>query len=224
VDGGIVSREGLEIWAELPEPSLILVAVTDEHGGSAASGCRGAGGGRRDRALRPWPVAGAALAPNRGRHRRGLTPESRQEPPIPIFLGDILVLHIAQKVRDGTSILAVVFEPDRHQARASRRVGLDALSHELPVHVGAGSDFALHALLVALGADQKDEVRLLDLLLLPTLPTGGRRHFVLVEVALDAVVAELVGKPEHALLVLRRIPAVAQIDPRRVRHVYRLPD
>ena len=72
---------------------------------------------------------------------------------------------------------------------------------------------------IGFGTHQQHETGRLDPPLAPRRPTLGRRGFVLVDLGVDAVFAQPVGKIENPILVRLAVVAVADEDLRRGRHV-----
>jgi hypothetical protein len=72
-----------------------------------------------------------------------------------------------------------------------------------------GGRLALVALLVGFGADHENELGLLNLIAAPPRPPLGRRELVLVNPAIDAVVAQAFAEVPNAALMLRRVVTVA---------------
>jgi hypothetical protein len=80
----------------------------------------------------------------------------------------------------------------------------------LPAATESSSGFlhAPKAAFVCFGANDEDEVGFLDLTLHPTRPAFRGRLFVLVDVAVDAFLAQTIGKLPYAALVLGRVVTV----------------
>ena len=74
------------------------------------------------------------------------------------------------------------------------------------------SSSPLDPAVIGLGADHQHEIGGLDLPLAPERPALRRRGVVLIDLGVDAVSPEPIGKAQHALLVLDRVVAVADED------------
>src|SRR4051812_11335721 len=90
-----------------------------------------------------------------------------------------------------------------------------------PEHAAAlvGRDLPFDAVEIGLRADHDHEFRVFwpKLLLAPPRPALGRAGLVLIQLGVDAVLAKLIGEPQHPLRVLFAVVAVADEGPGRHR-------
>jgi len=109
-------------------------------------------------------------------------------------------------------------EENRQELAVVRSRVIEDLGHRrtLPADAQAlaGLLVTVEAAMVGLGADDQDEIGLLDHAGRPARPALGRRGLILIQLHRDAFAAQPVAKGQHAVHVLPGIVAVADEHPR----------